>query len=160
MIRIHSSAPLALAFVFGLAAPARASVVNYCVGAPNSTGVGARIAWSGPQTSHGPQSGSLVVRNAPANSFGVFLYGLERAQNPFGDGFACVGGATWILARKATSANGAVALNVHQESDDEDVRWLNYNHDSVWHFQYLYRDPTGPGGTGFNLTDAVEVDFR
>lgn len=160
MLRPLLRTSLALASLLALASTARASVVSYCIGAPNSTGVGAHIAWSGPETTRGPQSGTLLVRNCPPNSFGMFLYGLERAQNPFGDGFACVGGANWILARKATSATGAVSLNIHQEGEDEDRRWLNYAYDSIWHFQYMYRDPAGPGGTGFNLTDAIEVDLR
>lgn len=155
-----SRVSLVLVPLFALASRASASVVNYCVGAPNSTGVGAHIAWSGPETTRGPQSGSLVVRNCPANSFGVFVYGLERAQNPFGDGFACVGGTNWSLARKATSANGTVVLDIHREGEDEDLRWLNYGFDSIWHFQYLYRDRSGPGGTGFNLSDAIEVDLK
>ena len=31
---------------------------------------------------------------------------------------------------------------------------------STWHFQCWYRDPQGPGGTGFNLSDAMAVTFR
>lgn len=159
MIRALLRPSFALAVLLVPASNLRASAVSYCVGAPNSTGVGAHIAWSGPLTTHGPQSGSLVVRHCPANSFGMFLYGLSRAQTPFGDGFACIGGPNWVLARKAASANGTVALNIHQEGEDEDLRWLNYMYDSIWNFQYMYRDPAGPGGTGFNLSDAIEVDL-
>ena len=31
--------------------------------------------------------------------------------------------------------------------------------DSTWYFQFWFRDPAGPGGTGFNLTDALGVTF-
>ena len=28
-----------------------------------------------------------------------------------------------------------------------------------WNFQFWYRDPGGPGGTSFNLSDAMTVEF-
>ncbi len=28
-----------------------------------------------------------------------------------------------------------------------------------WNFQFWYRDPTGPGGTGFNFSDGLSVHF-
>ena len=31
--------------------------------------------------------------------------------------------------------------------------------DSTWNFQLWYRDPMGPGGTGFNLSDGLSVTF-
>ena len=31
---------------------------------------------------------------------------------------------------------------------------------STWNFQYWYRDPQLPGGSGFNLSDALQVLFR
>ncbi|MFT5154100.1 MAG: hypothetical protein ACI841_004107 [Planctomycetota bacterium] len=30
---------------------------------------------------------------------------------------------------------------------------------STWHFQAWYRDPQGPYGSGFNLSNAVSVAF-
>ena len=30
---------------------------------------------------------------------------------------------------------------------------------STWNFQLWFRDPMGPGGTGFNLSSAVSVTF-
>ena len=30
---------------------------------------------------------------------------------------------------------------------------------STWYFQLMYRDPLGPGGSGFNLTDGVRIPF-
>ena len=30
---------------------------------------------------------------------------------------------------------------------------------SRWNFQFWFRDPMGPGGTGFNLTDGLEILF-
>ena len=30
---------------------------------------------------------------------------------------------------------------------------------SSWNFQFWYRDPAGPGGTGFNLSDGLHAIF-
>jgi len=30
---------------------------------------------------------------------------------------------------------------------------------TTWTVQALYRDPHGPGGTGFNFTDALRIEF-
>lgn len=156
LLRFSTFSATILAFIV----TARASTVSYCVSAPNSVGSGAHISWSGPVTIHGAHTGALEVRGCPANSLGMFLYGLQRDRRPFGDGFGCIGGPNWILARKFTSGSGAVSLNIHNEGEQEDIRWLNMHYFEGWDFQYFYRDINGPGGTGFNLTDGLEVHFE
>jgi hypothetical protein len=160
MIRSWLRSPVLPALIFTLSATARASTVSYCLSAPNSVGSGAHISWAGPVTTHGPHSGSLIVRGCPANAYGVFIYGQYRDRTLFGDGYSCIGGANWRLARKYTAADGTVTLNVRQEGEPEDLRWLNYHYHEAWYFQYLYRDVGGPGGTGLNLTDGLEVHFE
>lgn len=151
----RTALPAALAC---LAVGAHASVTNYCIGAPNSYGPGAAIQWIGPQN---PQSGGLLVQGSPPGSFGVFLYSLSPASTPFGDGVLCVGAPPWNLARRTTDSNGSVLLRVWQGSEQEDLQWLTHpqNWGATWHFQYMYRDIGGPGGTGFNLSNAVAVQF-
>lgn len=142
-----------------LAGGADASVTSYCTSTPNSAGSGAHIAWAGPVTA---QAGALVVSGAPSQVEGFYLYSLAPAQTPFGDGFLCVGSQAWYLARKRTDAQGTTALRIAHQAETEDLRWLNYpvNEGVTWHFQYFYRDANGPGGTGFNSTDAVAVVFE
>lgn len=151
--RIHVPALLAL-----FAASAQASVTNYCTSAPNSVGAGADISWFGP---HNPQFGGLFVRDCPPNAFGVFIYSDNPTQTPFGDGFLCVGSPRFYLARRTTSAQGAIRFRMWEGSESEDLQWLTHPQTIgfTWDFQYMYRDPAGPGGTGFNLTDAVAVQF-
>ncbi len=151
--RLQIPAVLAL-----FAVTAHASVSNYCTGAPNSVGPGADIAWVGP---HNPQFGGLTVQGCPSNSFGVFLYSMTPAQTPFGDGFACVGAPMLNLARRRTDAAGSLLMRVWWGSEQEDLQWLTHpqNIGVTWHFQYMYRDVAGPGGTGFNLSDGVAVQF-
>jgi hypothetical protein len=138
-----------------LAARADAST-TYCTAAPNSVGAGAHIQWSGPEST---SSGGLVATGLPASSAGFFWYSTSAAQTPFGDGFSCVGAPAWILARKPASPQGAIALRLALEAESDDLRWLNdpTNQGVTWRFQYVYRDPAGPGGTGFNTTDGVAV---
>lgn len=141
-----------------LAVPAQASVTNYCTGAPNSVGPGADISWVGP---HNPQFGGLTVQGCPSNSFGVFTYSLGQANTPFGDGVQCLASPVYSLARRTTSAQGSLMFRVWQGGESEDLAWLTHpqNWGATWNFQYMYRDFSGPGGTGFNLTDAVAVQF-
>jgi hypothetical protein len=144
----------ALLATFLLAGLAHAQATNHCVGAQNSVGSGATIAWVGPTTI---AQGGLAVTGLPRAVTGLFVYGLQRDQAPFGDGFRCIGGANWILARERATTSGTVALDLASEGEPEDLAWLASA--STWSFQYLYRDPRAQqsGGVGFNSTDAVEV---
>ena len=100
-----------------------------------------------------------MVTGLPRAVTGIFCYGLERDQTPFGDGFACIGGANWILARKRATTSGTVVLQLRTEGEPEDLDWLRFDAPRTWSFQYRYRDPRAQqsGGFGFNATDAVEV---
>ena len=129
---------------------------SYCSATLNSSGNPAHIRWIGP---YEPHTGSLLVYGCPAQTSGMFLYGLGAQQVPFGDGFSCIAGTNWILARKRTDASGAVLLDLGQQGEPEDLRWLNYNIGATWYFQYAYRDLAGPLGNGFNLSDGVAVNF-
>ena len=63
---------------------------NYCTAAVNSTGAGAVMDASG---SADIDLNNLVLHatGLPPNQLGIFFYGPEPAQLPFGDGFRCVG---------------------------------------------------------------------
>jgi len=138
------------------AGAALADAQRYCSGEPNSVGPGASIRWAGP---YDPDGGRLLVEGCPPGELGVFLYSLAAQDVPFGDGRLCVGPPAWALARTTTDAQGRAALDIWNEGEREDVRWIEYHHDLTWYFQLGYRDPGGPGGTGFNLSDALEVTF-
>ena len=80
-------------FVMDLAAAAR-----YCVGAPNSVGPSAFFGTNG--TTHVSHDNLLLLAaGAPAGQFGLFYYGPEAVQVPFGDGYRCVGGGATGLFR-------------------------------------------------------------
>ncbi|HJP02580.1 MAG TPA: hypothetical protein QF764_12495 [Planctomycetota bacterium] len=136
--------------------------VSYCVGAPNSAGSGANILSLG-STSVSINDLSLVAQAAVPSQFGLFYYGPQPAQVPFGDGFRCVGGGS----------TGTFRLNppLMTDSFGDAIRALDMTQPpmgsgsgqvtggSTWYFQFWYRDPQGPGGSGFNFSDGLQVDF-
>ena len=138
------------------------SPTNYCIGAPNSTGNGALILSTG-STSVSANGFSLVVQNAVPSQFGLFYYGPEQTQIPFGDGYRCVGAGT----------TGTFRLNPPLTTDGfgDAIRPLDFTQPpanagpgeitggATWYFQCWYRDPLGPGGSGFNFSDGLDVTF-
>ena len=132
---------------------------NYCVGAPNSVGLGARLSTCG-STSVAANDLMLVVSGAPKNQPGIFFYGALAVQVPFGDGFRCVGGAMHRLVPiiNTDQAGGYYRpLDVHATPSDHGPGLIDAG--SSWNFQFWHRDPAGPGGNAFNLSDAVSVTF-
>jgi YVTN family beta-propeller protein len=132
---------------------------TYCVGAPNSAGPGASIGYTG-TTSISINNFTLTATGVVPNKPGYFIYGTSQVQIPLGDGFRCVGGTLFRL-RPATNASGSGAMS----------RLVNFTvppagsgpgqiaPGSTWNFQLWYRDPLGPGGTGTNLSNALEATF-
>jgi YVTN family beta-propeller protein len=132
---------------------------TYCVGAPNSAGPGASMGYAG-TTSVSIDDFTLTVSGAVPNKPGYFIYGTTQVQIPLGDGFRCIGGTLFRL-RPAINANGS---GMNSRFVDFTVPPAGsgpgqITPGSTWNFQYWYRDPTGPGGTGVNLSDALEATF-
>ncbi|MFT5051088.1 MAG: hypothetical protein ACI8QZ_002496 [Chlamydiales bacterium] len=125
---------------------------NFCVGAPHSAGAGAFMAIDGSQQV--PDNNfSVEVYQAPPDKFGLFFYGPSQIQVVFGDGFRCVGGMTKRLPVVQTDFLGYAFYTLNLATlPDVGVG-------DVQNFQFWFRDPMGPGGTGFNLSDGIEVEF-
>jgi hypothetical protein len=90
------------------------------------------------------------------STFGLFYYGAQQVQVPFGNGFRCVGGVlgrtvpmvpqcgTLIQAIDWSSLNPAVALP-----------------GVTFHAQAWFRDPFGGGGSfTFDFSDAISIDVQ
>ena len=90
---------------------------------------------------------------APAEQFGVFFYGSSQVQVPFRDGFRCVGGSVVRTPMVQTDPAGSVSLELDLTSAPGIASGTTQN------FQFWFRDPTGPGGEGSNLSDGLEVTF-
>ena len=129
---------------------------NYCTSSANSAGSGAVIGTTGSLSVAGNAFG-LSVTGAPPSATGLVFYGRQRSSAPLADGVRCVGGRVFRMAPVTTDAQG-----FHNEVFDfanppQPLGQISAG--SLWNFQFWYADPSGPGGGGSNLSDAVEVTF-
>ena len=95
----------------------------------------------------------LTCGNCPADKFGIFFYGPNQLQIPFGDGFRCVGGSIQRTQVVQTDSAGSVAFALDLATAPGIESGVTQN------FQFWFRDPAGSGGSGFNLSDGLEVKF-
>lgn len=132
---------------------------SYCSVAPNSVGAGARLSALG-STSVGANELRLRATGCTPSQHGLFFYGPNATQVPFGDGFLCVsGGAHRLNPPSAASSQGELERALDFGAPPMARGPGAVLPGSTWRFQLWYRDPTGPGGTGFNLSDALAIRF-
>jgi len=135
---------------------------NTCVSSPTSTTAGAIMGSSG-STSLGANEFVLEASQLPGQKPGLFYYGATSIQAPFGDGFRCVGaggGGTFRLYPIVQSdGSGFVQRAIDFSAPPTGSGVGQITPGSTWYFQLWFRDPQGPGGTGFNLTDGLEATF-
>ncbi len=132
---------------------------NYCISVVNSSGNAASIKADGlPSVSANLMT--LSATGAAHNTVGLYYYGPSQTQTPFGDGFRCVGGLINRLPPPLVSDGaGASARPLDFSLPPFDAGPGMLSPGSTWNFQYWFRDPTGPGGSGFNLSDALSITF-
>jgi hypothetical protein len=130
---------------------------SYCVGAPNSAGAGASIEVYGSAVV-ADDDVLLTAHGLPPNLPGIFIVAPLQAQVPFGDGFLCVGGpVTRVLPMLVSTPQGTVQFALDLQTPPLSNVIVP---GSTQHFQYWYRDPQGPGGSTFNLSDGRQVAFQ
>ncbi len=122
-----------------------------CATAPNSVGPGALLAATG---SASLAANDLVLSGSglPPNRTTLFFYGTTSVQVPLGDGNRCAGGSIVRFPLSTSSPAGSVDLVF-----DAAAAGLSPGDES--YFQCWYRDGGGPGGTGSNLSDAIQVEW-
>lgn len=128
---------------------------TYCASLPNSTGLAEVIGHTG-TTSIATNDFTLVAQDGVPSQFGLFFFGPNEVQLPWGDGYRCVGGGV----NRLTPAGLSDALGTstkHVDFTAPSAAAITVG--STWKFQHWYRDPSGPGGTGFNLSDALSATF-
>ena len=130
------------------------SVNTYCVASPNSVGAGAQISTTG-STSITNNDLGLVVTQAPAGKPGLFFFGPNQIQFPFGDGFRCVGGSIKRMGVVISSGAGVFQKTLNQTSLPGGA---TIDAGQTVNFQCWYRDPSF-GTAGFNLSNAASVFF-
>lgn len=131
-----------------------------CASAPNSAGPGAVIDFSGSQDIQDDDF-HLSVSGSVPQSAGLFFYGPMATQQPFGDGFRCVGGGVFRLGpAMVADVSGTASRQVDFSSLPAGGGGPgSITAESTWHFQWWYRDTNGPGGSGWNLSDSIWVTF-
>lgn len=128
---------------------------NYCVGAVNSTGNGVQLSGEG-SSLLANQNVVLRAEGLPPGVPGIFFFGPNQVQVSFGDGFRCVGGATRRIQPVATAGGSGVTMRALNFT----APYAAFLAPGSSNFQLWYRDPSGPGGTGFNLSDGLEIVFE
>lgn len=129
--------------------------VAYCATKLNSTGAHASIGWAG-GTSIATNHLALSASQCPPNNVGLFYYGTTALQLPFGDGFKCVGGTQFRFKPLHVDASGNAVQAVDFAIPPQAGGQITAG--STWFFQFWYRDPGGPLGSNFDLTNALKAD--
>jgi len=141
--------------------PSCSDPYNYCTAAPNSTGLGATMSWTG-TASAAAGNFHLVASDVPPSQFLMFYYGAGATQVAFGNGFRCVNaGGMGIYRFKPFKADslGFAVLSVDWSVPPVGGTGLGvWLPGDIWKVQGWYRDPAA-GGADFNLTDGLSVEI-
>jgi hypothetical protein len=133
-------------------------------GCRNATGEGALLTACG-TTSVAVDDLLLNADDLPPSQFGLFYMGAAATDLPFGDGRRCVGaGGSGTYRyfplqnsgadRRITLGPGIVAHSLGFATPGR------IDAGETWHFQVWYRDPQGPCGSAYNLSNGIEILFQ
>ncbi len=128
-------------------------------GCRSSTGAGAHLSALGTSEIF---EDALVLRMQPlpSNQFGLLFMGTNSTSLPFGDGYRCVSGNLFRFPVQNSGAAGEIALGpIAGYSKSHFPPQGHILAGSLWYFQGWFRDPQGPCGSGWNLSDAARVQF-
>lgn len=126
-------------------------------GCANSTSNGAELAPSG-SASLAANDLAFQAGNLPASQPALLFAGTTSVNGgsglPFGDGLRCVGGVVQRLGTHTATVLG-------------DANWdpgllagHGWNVGTTVRFQCWYRDPNGPCGSGWNLSNGVAINVQ
>ena len=127
---------------------------NYCVTTVNSSGLPAVISFSG-STSIAANDFVLHVAGCPPDKFGLFIYGVNQASVPFGNGTRCVGSPFFRLPPTPTGPAGTATFAVDYAALPAGGP---ITLGTVHNFTYLFRDPPAGGGNA-NASDGLNAFF-
>lgn len=131
------------------------NTANYCTSTVNTAGTAATISATG-STQISSNDFTLRANGLLPNKVGLFFYGPNQIQVPFGEGFRCVGGSIFRMnPPDVANGSGFVQRPIDYATPPQPAGQILAG--STWNFQYWYRDSTAPGL--FNLTDGLEASF-
>jgi len=126
-------------------------------GCTNATGVGAEFTAQGTTL---PDEVNLLVARASPGQFAIFFQGDDAVMLPFGDGFRCAGGNVvritvppLVIGPDGTAAFGPCFGDPTISS----ITGVVPGSGVTKRYQLWYRDPFGPCGTGFNLSNGYAI---
>jgi hypothetical protein len=132
--------------------------VSFCPATFNTTGQPGAMSASGSQST-AANTFTLVADQLPQNKTAFFFYGNQQVQVAVGQGWRCVGGSVYRLRPPQNSGPGGSISRLLDFSQPPAGSGPGAILPGMTrYFQAYYRDPAG-GGAGFNLTDALEVEF-
>jgi len=133
---------------------------RFCSSAVNSTGMESNLVISG-SLSVSANNMAFRATSAPAGQTGIFYYGPDQIQVPFGDGWRCVGGQAGSVKRIFPFAMTNGAGNMEQTVDNTVLTHAPCIGvvGTTLNFQGWFRDPAA-GLSGFNLTDGIECTME
>ncbi len=124
-----------------------------CDSNPNSTGSAAELCVTG---SLAVQDNNFTASAEPVpDTAGIFFFGRDSIQLPFGNGFRCAGGE--ILRERVSIASGGIASMAIDLTLPRNV--ANFVPGSDWDVQYWVRDPMG-AGSNFNLSNSTRFTWE
>lgn len=131
--------------------------VTYCESTPNSTGLVSEMFLTGSLSI--ADNNTWIHSNAcPPGEYGVFLFGQQPAELPWGNGVLCISpfypGAARLNAPALVPVDGVSSLFLDMTALPPQMQVVA---GSSCYFQCMFRDPTI--GAGFNLSNAVKVNF-
>jgi hypothetical protein len=133
------------------------SADSYCDSTPNSQGHTALISYIGSLVlEQSSFSLSVTGHTVHAASFGMFTYGAQPTNVPFGNGVLCISPFTPGIHRMPTQALAQPTIALSME--DAAGQFALLTPGSSWYFQFWYRDPNA-GGSMFNLSNGLHVVF-
>jgi hypothetical protein len=127
-------------------------------GCANSTGSGALLAALG-LASIAWDDLVFSISDLPPSKVALVYTGENAVQLPFGDGLRCVGPGPLGLVRlfSGVSSSGGTLSVSNVISTAHALSPGSLGAGSTCNFQAWYRDPTGPCGTGSNLSNALRI---
>ncbi len=138
-------------------------------GCANSTGLGALLSASG-STSVTADDLVLIASQLPDSQFGILFMGPgQTSPLPFGDGLLCITPTSgqqlqeglWRFPVTSSGSAGTITLGPgvvgYSSSNFGASGQILSGH--TWNFQGWFRDPQGPCGGSFSLSNGMKVTF-
>lgn len=119
-------------------------------GCANSTGAGARLNATG-LASAALDDLELQLTGVPAGNVGLCFLGQAQTSLPFGDGLLCIGaGPLGLIRLPAGVADGSGTI-----ATPAVISTAGLSAGTTWNAQGWYRDPVGPCGAGFSVSNGL-----